>query len=145
MKYYYILDGGTFLCLNYPIPEEGYAGRYQRITERQYNYWKNNPWLPMADILACEISEESIEDYKQQRIFEVSNLAFELRKSILPDYKILNASLDIYVRNTADSYADTIQAFRDEFYRIKAGIIAAKNIQQVDLVLDGMNFPTQLR
>jgi hypothetical protein len=81
-------------------------------------------------------------EYKTRRIDYYSNLSLEKRKEILPDYKIQNAALGIYDAQETASITATVEAFRNEFKRIRDAIGTAKTANAVDKVTD--NFPTEI-
>jgi hypothetical protein len=76
----------------------------------------------------------SLDDYKKMKIQFFSDLALEKRRAILPDYKLLNAAIGVYDEETSSQYKATIQAFRDEFYRIKKLIEQARMAKAVEAV-----------
>lgn len=81
----------------------------------------------------------TLDEYKQRRLEYFSKLSFEKRKEIIPDYKLMNVGLGIYDETTVTEYRATIQAFREEFYRLKKLVEKAKNTDAVDAITD--NYP----
>lgn len=71
-----------------------------------------------------------------------SDLSFEKRTALLPDYKLSNAGLGVYDAATTASILNTVTAFRDEYYRLEGLIDTATTI--ADLVAIAENFPTEL-
>ena len=84
----------------------------------------------------------ALEKYKQDRTNYYSRLAFEKRSSLIKDYKLLNVALGIYDSKTTANYRATVQAFRDEFYRIKKIIKEAKTVKRIDGIREG--FPKKI-
>lgn len=70
-------------------------------------------------------------EYKRRRIEEFSELSFELREEIIPDYKLVNASMNIYSESEKLNFQATVQAFRDEFYRLQKLVEDAPDIGAV--------------
>ena len=64
----------------------------------------------------------SLEQLKTQAIDAYSELAFRLRAQLIPEYKLQNAALGVYGEKTLAQFKATIEAFRTEFYRLKAEI-----------------------
>jgi hypothetical protein len=83
-----------------------------------------------------------LDEYKQRRITELSDLAFTLREELIPEYKLLNASMDIYGETEKAVFLSTVQAFRDEFYRLKSLIKQAPDLDAVKAVKE--DYPRKL-
>lgn len=81
-------------------------------------------------------------EYKKRKIEEFSELSFEIRETLIPEYKLVNVGLNIYDENETDSIKATIQAFRKEFYRLKVAIEKAKTVKEVEAVKE--KFPRKL-
>jgi hypothetical protein len=84
----------------------------------------------------------TLDEVKQRKIQYFSDLAFEKRRLILPDYKLQNALFGIYGKQPATNYRDTVLAFRDEFYRLKALVEQAKSFDEIEAVAE--NFPKEI-
>jgi hypothetical protein len=84
----------------------------------------------------------TLDELKQERIQYFSDRAFELRRPVIPDYKLENAALGIYDPETTANYKATVQAFRDEFYRIKEIIEKAKTVKELETIKE--NFPKKI-
>ncbi len=89
-----------------------------------------------------EIPEFDLAEYKANKVSEFSLLAFDLREAILPEYKLVNAGLGIYDEATVLSYKLTVQAFRDEFYRLSGLIDEATTKEAIDAIEH--NYPNEL-
>lgn len=90
------------------------------------------------------ITEESekLMYIKSALIDYFSNLSFQIRGQLVPEYKLQNAVLGVYDEKTLMSYRTTIQRFRDEFYRIKEAIESAKTLEELKSVK--ADFPTEI-
>lgn len=89
----------------------------------------NSIWNQMHDIW-------NLEQYREDMINRMSQLAFEIRASLVPEYKIVNAALRIYDMETEEYIQSIIQQFRNEFYRLKASIEEAENIEEINKICD---------
>jgi len=84
-------------------------------------------------------------EYKTQQIESCNQLSFQIRNVFLPDYKLINAGIDVYEDDnpgTKLKYKKTVQAFRTEFYRISGLINSATTNNEIDIIVSGANFPT---
>jgi hypothetical protein len=135
------------------------AGEYEvetdgEIVEIKLKKFKLQPVLPsvtpfnLDDVYANTewhgITEESkkLTYIKPALINYFSNLSFQIRSQLVPEYKLQNAVLGIYDEKTLASYRITIQRFRDEFYRIKEAIESAKTLEELKAVK--ADFPTEI-
>ena len=81
----------------------------------------------------------SLDEVKKQFIAAVSDMAFERRRKLVPDYKLQNAALGVYDEQTLADYKRTIQVFRDEVHRIEALVEQAQTIGEIEAIVP--NFP----
>ena len=84
-------------------------------------------------------------EYKVQQIENCNQLSFQVRNVFLPDYKLINAGIDVYEDDnpgTKLKYKKTVQAFRTEFYRLSGLINSATTNDEIDIIVSGANFPT---
>ena len=89
-----------------------------------------------------DVSLFDVESYKLSKINEISQQSFDMREAILPEYNLVNAGLGVYDEATVLSYKLTVQAFRDEFYRVSNLINAAETRSEIDAI--SISFPTSL-
>lgn len=84
----------------------------------------------------------TLEETKASAIKYFSDLSFELRRALIPDYQLQNAALGVYDEQRTAAIRDTVKAFRDEFYRLKTAIEQARSLK----ALKGLtpSFPTQV-
>jgi hypothetical protein len=73
----------------------------------------------------------TLEETKEQTIARFSRESFSVRMSIYPDYKLTNAALGVYGETERESAAQLVQAYRDEFYRLKGLVDAAETVDAV--------------
>lgn len=76
---------------------------------------------------------------KMEMTQKFSDLSFQERRRILPDYKLQNALLGVYDQDEKEKYQKLIKAFRDEFYRLKSKVEKAKSRKSLDKIIP--NFP----
>lgn len=96
----------------------------------------NTEWYDIAG------EYEKLSYIKPALIDYFSNLSFQMRERVVPDYKLQNAVLGVYDEKTLASYRTTIQRFRDEFYRLKEAIESAKTLEELKAVK--ADFPTEI-
>lgn len=88
---------------------------------------------------------EPLEEYKLEKINTVSEMSLKKRQALIPDYKLLNASVGVYEEITKLSLKNTIQEFREEFYRLKYEIEIADSKTKINNLILNANFPTELQ
>jgi hypothetical protein len=84
----------------------------------------------------------TLDEVKQRKVQYFSDLAFQKRETVVPDYKLQNALFGIYDAQTTANYKATIEAFRAEFYRLKAFVEQAKTLEKLDAITE--NFPKEI-
>ncbi|MBS4000735.1 MAG: hypothetical protein KGZ71_09675 [Desulfobulbaceae bacterium] len=88
----------------------------------------NSLWNEMSDVW-------NLEQYKETCIAKVSEMSFELRQRIYPDYKLMNASIGLYFAEETYNITRVCNEFREEFYRLKEAISSAKTIEEVNEIV----------
>lgn len=81
-----------------------------------------------------EQAAEKLAEARERRLHSFSNLSLALRKNILPDYKLQNAALGLYDEEQVKTIRDTVQAFREEYQRLKKEVSRARSIKTVDAI-----------
>jgi len=121
-------------------------GTKRRVAETQKRYQE---WLAAGNTpIEVPYVEIPLVDYKDNATSQVSGMAFSKREVLIPTYKLSNANQKrstgetIYPQTMIDRYFDTVEAFRDEFYRLRDGINAAADYDAVDTVVASNNYPT---
>lgn len=84
-----------------------------------------------------------LDEVRQDAINYYSDLAFQKRRELIPDYKVQNAALGIYDDDRIADYKATVKAFRDEFYRVKEMIEKAGSVKEIESIVP--NFPEAIR
>ena len=119
-------------------------------TSEVLTYGDNNttvfagPWgnLQSEGKAVWQSNAPTLEEYKTIKIQEYSDLAFTKRSVLIPEYKLTNAALGVYEEAEKTSYLHTVEAFRTEFYRVKALIEVCVTKEEVDAIT--VNYPTVL-
>jgi hypothetical protein len=86
--------------------------------------------------------KETLEQARARKKRELTDQALSLRRTMIPDYYLLNAGLGVYDDARVASLKATVNAFRDEVTRLEAKIAAAKSIKDLDTL--PTKFPTAL-
>ncbi len=93
-----------------------------------------NEIVDKSPLELCESNLIELSDFKEIRLTEFSNLSFQKREKLIPDYKLQNASLGVYDEQKIENYRKTISAFRAEFKRIESKIKEAKNSEEIEKI-----------
>jgi hypothetical protein len=91
---------------------------------------------------AAEAPPPSLEEVKARAIAYFSRMSLELRLRLIPDYQVQNAALGIYDEARTRAIRDTIAAFRDEYHRLEAAVLAMESLDGATVPEPA--FPTEL-
>lgn len=111
---------------------------YPKLNKKQSEFYEKFN-CSLEEALKCELNiiyEPTLEELKLQKISEFSAKSFEVRREILEDYKLMNASLGIYNQDELDLIKKIVTLFRDEFYRLKKECENAKDINELNSIMD---------
>lgn len=81
-------------------------------------------------------------ELKETAVAELSRMSVELRQQLIPDYKVQNATLGLYDEERTRAIRDTVAAFREEYHRLEAAVLAADTFKEMEAIRP--NFPTEL-
>lgn len=95
--------------------------------------------VPKTDREMLDEGLMTLDDYKQKRIRYFSDLSLAQRQIFLPDYKLQNVALGVYDDERVSIFKATVQAFKDEFNRLKGLVEQADDAKAVDAVTP--NYP----
>jgi hypothetical protein len=95
----------------------------QRLEEGKIVTYSNEEMLDQGCI--------DLAEYKRRKLDECSELSFELREEIVPEYKLVNSALGIYDEEEANRIKATVQAFREEYYIMERQVEAAKDVLKI--------------
>ena len=110
---------------------------YKPLSAKQYKFFKDNPTASVQEVLDCKLVVPYVPTLEESIKFKVdafSREAFESRERILPEYKITNCALGIYDTNTTEQIRNTVNSFRNEFYRLKTLCEACASIEELNAV-----------
>lgn len=130
---YYILDN-KIVPFEEPLSSEFYT--HEPLTQSQAAFYEMYN-CSVAEVLAMQLNpvyELTLEQAKVQKLAILSQEAFNIRSTSLPEYKLVNAALGIYDAQTVASIQQTVIAFRDEFYRLKTLVDEAETIGDINAI-----------
>jgi hypothetical protein len=133
--------------LNMAISHLGLTGaRSHRTYELMCETWIN-PAEPVPSEQECKNIFDTYcrpAIHREELINYISELSFTRRAEIVPDYKLSNASLGVYGEEIKQVYANLVEAFRNEFYRVKGLLEQATTIEEMDTIMLTLNYPAGL-
>ena len=109
---------------------------YPKLTDEQANFYELHR-CTLQEVLNLKLNEvyvPTLDELKQQRIEYFSQLAFDERAKILPEYKLINASLGVYDATETARINGIVEAFRTEYYRLEALCKQAKSVEELELI-----------
>jgi len=134
--------------MNYYIIENRIIAFENEFDTTLYNYQKlNTEQSAFYELHKCSLNEvlnltlnvpyvATLAEVKANKIQHFSNLSFEKRSIILPEYKLINAGLGIYSEIETANIKQIVVDFRTEFYRLKALIESAETVDEVNEITD---------
>jgi hypothetical protein len=117
---------------------DGSLYNYDRLNEEQSAFYELHK-CSLNEVLNLKLNEPHIPnlaELKESKIEYFSQLAFDKRSEIIPDYKLINASLGIYDEIETASIKAITASFRTEFYRLKALVESANNENELNSIVD---------
>ena len=109
----------------------------QPLTNEQTEFYNSNPGASVSEVINCQLIVPYVPSLEESIKFKVdafSREAFESRERILPEYKIANGALGIYDVDITEQIRNTVNSFRNEFYRLKALCEACTSIEELNAV-----------
>ena len=109
---------------------------YPKLTDEQANFYELHR-CTLQEVLNLKLNEvyvPTLDELKQQKIEYFSQLAFDERAKILPEYKLINASLGVYDATETARIKAIVEAFRTEYYRLEALCKQAKSVEELELI-----------
>jgi len=82
----------------------------------------------------------TLQEYKKAKIEEMSNLSFNLRQKVVPDYKVQNALIGLYDDSVMRKIRQLCYDFRVEYYRLDSSIKNAKTELEIDEICTNNKF-----
>ena len=91
----------------------------------------------LQEVLNLKLNEvyvPTLDELRVNKINYFSQLAFDERAKILPEYKLINASLGVYDATETARIKGIVEAFRTEYYRLEALCKQAKSVEELELI-----------
>jgi len=130
---YYIIDK-KIISYDTELNPEFYS--YPKLTDEQSNFYELHR-CSLQEVLNLKLNEvyvPTLDELKANKINYFSQLAFDERAKILPEYKLINASLGVYDATETARITNTVTAFRTEYYRLEALCKQANSIEELELI-----------
>ena len=109
---------------------------YPKLTDEQKAFYELHK-CTLQEVLNLKLNDvyvPSLDELKKQKIEYFSQLAFDERAKILPEYKLINASLGVYDDTETARIKAIVEAFRTEYYRLEALCKQAKSVEELELI-----------
>ncbi len=141
---------GSRIPANFTIADDGEIEEMSRadkiangiITPGPAHKVKNGKIVPKSAEELLADGTESLEEIKGEMLEYYSQLAFDKRRELIPDYKLRNAALGVYEPDQTASFRETVNAYRTEFYKIRARIDKADSLTKLKRIRE--NFPQEI-
>ena len=109
---------------------------YPKLTDEQSDFYELHR-CSLQEVLNLKLNEiytPTLDEVRANKISYFSQLAFDERAKILPEYKLINASLGVYDATETARIKGIVEAFRTEFYRLKALCENANTTNELELI-----------
>jgi len=109
---------------------------YPKLTDEQKAFYELHK-CSLQEVLNLQLNEvyvPTLEELKADKIRHFSQLAFDKRNEILPEYKLINASLGIYDATETQRITNIVTAFRTEYYRLEALCLQATTAEELEAI-----------
>lgn len=132
---YYIIENEI---IPYEIEIDKALYSYEKFTDEQASFYEKYK-CSLQEVLNMKLHEPyvpSLEEVRENKIQWFSQLAFNKREAIIPQYRIDNAIYGIYGEEEIVRIRRIIQDFRLEFYRLKGLCESATTINELNSIED---------
>ena len=109
----------------------------QALTNEQTEFYNSNPGASVSEVINCQLIVPyvpSLEESIKFRVDAFSRESFEYRERVLPEYKLTNCALGIYDSIETEHIRNTVNSFRNEFYRLKTLCEASASIEELNAI-----------
>ena len=109
---------------------------YPKLTDEQSDFYELHR-CSLQEVLNLKLNEvyvPTLDEVRANKISYFSQLAFDERAKILPEYKLINASLGVYDATETARIKGIVEAFRTEYYRLEALCKQAKSVEELELI-----------
>jgi len=114
---------------------------FTKLTAKQITFYKANPTASLREIKNCALNVVSLEDYKAQKIAELSQLSIDISYTLLTREQRENLDCGLPDLPYTQEQRITLNLnCRNEFYLVKTLIEEATTIQEVDNAFNSNNY-----
>ena len=109
---------------------------YLKLTDEQSDFYELHR-CSLQEVLNLKLNEvyvPTLDEVRANKIQYFSQLAFDERAKVLPEYKLINASLGVYDATETARIKSIVEAFRTEYYRLEALCKQAKSVEELELI-----------
>ena len=109
---------------------------YPKLTQEQSDFYELHR-CTLQEVLNLKLNEvyvPTLDEVRANKISYFSQLAFDERAKILPEYKLINASLGVYDATETARIKAIVEAFRTEYYRLEALCKQAKTAEELEAI-----------
>ena len=130
---YYIINNRI---IDYDTELDTTLYSYPKLTKEQSDFYELHR-CSLQEVLNLKLNEvyvPTLDEVRANKINYFSQLAFDERAKILPEYKLINASLGVYDATETARIKGIVEAFRTEYYRLEALCKQAKSVEELELI-----------
>ena len=128
---YYIINNRI---ISYDTELDTTLYNYPKLTDEQSDFYELHR-CSLQEVLNLKLNEvyvPTLDELRANKINYFSQLAFDERANILPEYKLINASLGVYDATETARIKGIVEAFRTEYYRLEALCKGANSIEELN-------------
>ena len=130
---YYIINNRI---ISYDTELDTTLYSYPKLTDEQSDFYELHR-CSLQEVLNLKLNEvyvPTLDEVRANKISYFSQLAFDERAKILPEYKLINASLGVYDATETARIKGIVESFRTEFYRLEALCKQAKSVEELEAI-----------
>ena len=109
---------------------------YPKLSDEQSDFYELHR-CSLQEVLNLKLNEvyvPTLDEVRANKISHFSQLAFDERAKILPEYKLINASLGVYDATETARIRAIVESFRTEYYRLEALCKQAKTVEELEVI-----------
>ena len=132
---YYIINNRI---ISYDTELDTTLYNYPKLTDEQSDFYELHR-CSLQEVLNLKLNEvyvPTLDELRANKINYFSQLAFDERANILPEYKLINASLGVYDATETARIKGIVEAFRTEYYRLEALCKQANTVEELEAIED---------
>ena len=111
---------------------------YPKLTDEQSDFYELHR-CSLQEVLNLKLNEvyvPTLDEVRDSKIQYFSQLAFNERAKLLPEYMLVNASMGVYDATETARIKGIVETFRTEYYRLEALCKQAKSIEELEGIED---------